>query len=365
MKAIALIATFLPLQAVAQASFVTIGDLPGGSHTSQTRSTSADGSVVSGLSSASNATLAFRWTRATGISALPQLPGTTNYQGGAVSPDGTFISGIHGIPNQQAQLGFVWSNQTGMMSVGSLPGGRDITNISFVTNEGLAVGQSDFDFTSTGAPLYRAIRWTPQGGLETLPLPEPTDLQFQSRALSVLDDGRIYGVSNSGNWLYSESSGFEILPVGSYMRRINSSGDFLIGTMLDFSTQIPHRAKYWTPDTGEVSLAPYGDDYASEALYMSDDGSTIIGRGTLGWQVWVDQDAPVLFDDFIASNGVDLGDWQISFIHGISADGLTIHGTATNISGLGVLTEGFVITIPSPASAFPLTLALFATRRKR
>ncbi|MFI4871486.1 MAG: hypothetical protein ACIARQ_06715, partial [Phycisphaerales bacterium JB061] len=117
--------------------------------------------------------------------------------------------------------------------------------------------------------------------------------------------------------------------------------------------------------TGEVSLAPYGDDYASEALYMSDDGSTIIGRGTLGWQVWVDQGAPVLFDDFIASNGVDLGDWQISFIHGISADGSTIHGTATNISGPGVLTEGFVITIPSPASAFPLTLALFATRRKR
>ena len=197
---------FLALSASAQVSFTTIGDLPGGLHTSHTSGlSSSDGSVVTGLSSSSNGLLAFRWSPNSGIEALPPLPGTQDYQGAGVSPNGTFISGIHGIPNHIGHNGFVWSEQTGMISVESLPGGRGITRLGYITDEGLVVGQSDVGFTPTGVPLYRAIRWTPQGGLESLPLPDPSDDEYHSSSLFVLDDGRIFGQSNSGTWLYSDT----------------------------------------------------------------------------------------------------------------------------------------------------------------
>jgi len=366
MKAIALVIALTTSSAAAQSTFVTIGDLPGGFHTSHTSGISADGRVLTGLSSSSSGLLAYRWTADTGITALPTLPGTQGYQGGAVSPNGTYISGAHGVINLSAYYGFVWSEQTGMVSVGSLPGGRDVTRLGYITDDGVVVGMSDFDLTSTGVSLFRATKWTPQGGLEAIPLPDPTDLQHQSSALFVLDDGRVFGSSNSGRWLYSEDSGFEMIPVGSYMRRISRSGDFMIGTMLDSTSPIPHRARYWTPDTGEVSLAPYGDDYASEALYMSDDGSIIIGRGTLGWQVWLDQGAPILFEDLIANYGIELGDWRIESINGISEDGRTIFGNAINLSSGEVLIEGFLIKIPAPMTIAPfVALGLVATRGRR
>ena len=297
------------------------------------------------------------------MEALPVLPGTAGYQGGTVSPNGKYITGTHGFPSQQGQNGFVWSEETGTVSIGSLPGGRNMSSLGGITDEGVSVGRSDFDLTSTGHSLYRAVKWTPQGGLEELPLPSPTDIQYQSWASYILDDGRIFGSSNSGKWLYSEKTGFEMLPVSSYMNTINSSGDFIIGTMLDSTSPIPHRARYWTPDTGEVSLTPYGDDYASRALFMSDDGSIIIGQGTQGWQVWIDQGSPVLFDDFVADIGVDLDGWYIDGIFGISGDGSKIYGSAIDNTGNNI--EGFVLTIPAPASASVLALGVLAFRRKR
>lgn len=365
MKAITLAIPLFISHAAAQPSFVTIGDLPGGYHNSHAIGVSSDGSVVTGFSYATGGMLAFRWTQESGMEALPVLPGTGGYQGGPVSPNGKFITGTHVIQGQKGQNGFVWSEETGTVSIGSLPGGRNMSILGHITDDGLGVGRSDFDLTPTGYPLYRAVKWTAQSGLEALPLPEPTDLQYQSSAGRVLNDGRIFGVSNSGKWFYSEESGFEMLPVSRYMNTINSSGDFIIGTMLDSTSPIPHRARYWTPDTGEVPLAPYGDDYASEALFLSDDGSVIIGRGTQGWQVWLDQGAPVLVEELVANLGVDLDGWYIDFIYGISGDGSKIYGTAINNTGKNLMIEGFVLTIPAPASASVLALGVLAFTRKR
>ncbi len=363
MKAITLVFALFTSHTAAQASFVTIGDLPGGFHTSYARGVSSDGSVVTGLSYATGGALAFRWDQESGMEALPVLPGTAGYQGGTVSPNGKYITGTHGFPSQQGQNGFVWSEETGTVSIGSLPGGRNMSSLGGITDEGVSVGWSDFDLTPTGYSLYRAVKWTPQGGLEELPLPSPTDIQYQSWASYILDDGRIFGSSNSGKWLYSEKTGFEMLPVSSYMNTINPSGDFMIGTMLDSTSPIPHRARYWTPDTGEVPLAPYGDDYASRALFMSDDGSIIIGQGTQGWQVWLDQGSPVLFDDFVAGLGVDLDGWNMNFVYGISGDGSKIYGSAIGSTGNNI--EGFVLSIPAPSSASVLVPGVLAFRRKR
>ena len=79
--------------------------------------------------------------------------------------------------------------------------------------------------------------------------------------------------------------------------------------------------------------------------------------------MWIDQGSPVLFDDFVADIGVDLDGWYIDGIFGISGDGSKIYGSAIDNTGNNI--EGFVLTIPAPASASVLALGVLAFRRKR
>lgn len=94
---------------------------------------------------------------------------------------------------------------------------------------------------------------------------------------------------------------------------------------------------------------------------MNDDGSVIVGKLKSKEVIWINQEKPILIEDFATSIGVDMTGWNILGIWDISGDGSTIVGQARYQGRV----EGFVLTIPTPASAIPLTLALFATRRNR
>src|SRR5262245_47092881 len=94
----ALLAMVVPSVAGA-ASFVRLGDLPGGGLSSFATGVSADGSVVVGSSSSATSgpnpddREAFRWTAATGMVGLGFLPGGTFSDSGAfgVSADGSVV----------------------------------------------------------------------------------------------------------------------------------------------------------------------------------------------------------------------------------------------------------------------------------
>ena len=70
-----IICMFLNTNQVDAATFMGIGDLPGGDFLSSARGISADGTVVVGDSHSSSGCEAFRWTEATGIVGLGDLPG--------------------------------------------------------------------------------------------------------------------------------------------------------------------------------------------------------------------------------------------------------------------------------------------------
>jgi len=345
----------------AQPGIVAIGDLPGSVPVSRAFGVSADGSVVTGSSFAFDGGTPIRWTREGGLEALPRVPDSSDNFGGSVSSSGEYIAGAHG------STGLVWSRELGSVSAGSLPGGRDTSQLGQINDEGMTVGLASFDFNVLGAPLNRAVKWTPAGGLEALPLPEPSDLNFNSLATHILDDGRIFGHSNSGTWLYSEQSGFEMLPVGRYMTQINSTGDFMIGTNL-IDDPWPFRSTYWTPDTGEVQLESLPSVASSGVIGMSDDGSVIIGEASnVGFIIWLDQGTPMLLTDYAESIGIDMSGWDIEHVFAISADGTTIVGTGAKFewSGTG-RSEGFVLTIPAPGAAAVFGCAgLLAGRRRR
>jgi len=116
---------------IASETFVPLGDLAGGPFASYAMGISGDGAVVVGSSSSSvvQSQQAFRWTVATGIRPLGFLPapaGTTpNSLAEAVSADGLVIVGqsSSAASSPNGNEAFRWTAATGMQALGDLPGG--------------------------------------------------------------------------------------------------------------------------------------------------------------------------------------------------------------------------------------------------
>jgi probable HAF family extracellular repeat protein len=109
-----------------------LGDLPGGDYLSVAQAVSADGSVVAGIGTWgagwADQQYAFRWTAAEGMESLgvlPEAPAQTS-RGYGVSADGNVVVGWSSSPNgnynYQAEA-FRWTAATGMRGLGDLPGG--------------------------------------------------------------------------------------------------------------------------------------------------------------------------------------------------------------------------------------------------
>ncbi|MGE3108665.1 MAG: GC-type dockerin domain-anchored protein [Phycisphaerales bacterium] len=117
------------LYRVATGEMTPIGDLPGGTFASYSLAMSADGLVLVGVSDSSMGQQAFRWTLAGGIQPmgyLPMPPTTARYsQATAISADGGVIAGssrsFNASPN--GEEAFRWTQATGMVPLGDLPGG--------------------------------------------------------------------------------------------------------------------------------------------------------------------------------------------------------------------------------------------------
>ncbi|HED53558.1 MAG TPA: hypothetical protein ENJ00_05085 [Phycisphaerales bacterium] len=343
-----------------QPRFQTVGATQGSNHISHALGVSGNGSVVVGIESPFGAFEPFKWTSSEGRIRLPTKLGGNDYTPYGLSNSGSVVIGTFDAPTG-GPVGFLWSEQMGSVSIGSLPGGKSTSILIDVRDDGMAVGSSSFALTSTGSSLNRAIKWTPQGGLEALPLPNESDLEFGSRATAILDDGRIFGQSVTGAWFYSEQdNSFEILEGAQNMSYASPDGSFLSGSI---PTPSP-TAAYWTRETGPV-LLPLLDPNMSFGMVrgMSDDGAVIVGTQLTTPVVWLDQGDPIPLNDLAAELEVDLAGWNIVDVFGVSADGSTIVGTAVNTNTSFV--EGFVLTIPTPASLALPGLAVLALGRRR
>jgi probable HAF family extracellular repeat protein len=169
----------------AATGLVRLGDLPGGAVGSSARDVSADGSVVVGSSNSEIGGESFRWTAASGMVGLGTLPGGDfgNYANG-VSADGSVVIGnARMLPAPGfADQAFRWTEATGMVGLGDLPGGQIYSEALDVSADGsVVVGQSI-------VAGFHAFRWTEETGMFALP-PTPGGRNFE----------RAYGVSGDGN----------------------------------------------------------------------------------------------------------------------------------------------------------------------
>ncbi|MBX3376388.1 MAG: hypothetical protein KF678_05230 [Phycisphaeraceae bacterium] len=163
---------------LATRQFIGLGALQGTAFNSVAYGVSGDGSIVVGASSfGAQETQAFRWTSTGGMQGLGYLPSPTwltKYSiADAVSADGQVIVGRSRSNNSQNGLeGFRWTQATGMVGLGDLPGGS-FQSFAFAANAdgSVIVGMA----TIEGAPgpfgpgsASRAFIWDAQNGMRDL-----------------------------------------------------------------------------------------------------------------------------------------------------------------------------------------------------
>lgn len=106
-----------------------LGFLAGGASNSEARAVSGGGTVVAGFSSSTssgvNNTEAFRWTEDTGMVGLGYLPGGGTSRANGISENGLVIVGgsSSSASGTSALEAFRWTMDDGLESLGDLPGG--------------------------------------------------------------------------------------------------------------------------------------------------------------------------------------------------------------------------------------------------
>jgi len=175
---------------------------PGDALQSYTAAVSGDGSVVVGGSSSGSSSEAYRWTSAGGMIGLGYLPGAIQSAAADVSADGSIVVGSSQFPEPDINPVFVepfrWSAGTGMVGIGQLSG-ANVSSASGVSADGsVVVGQSAFfDFSAGGLEWNRAFRWSEATGMLDLGA-LPGDVYSAASATSA-DGSVIVGFSSSSS----------------------------------------------------------------------------------------------------------------------------------------------------------------------
>jgi probable HAF family extracellular repeat protein len=352
---------------VSGASFHDIGDLPGGLVYSSATAVTPDGRMVIGESHSDQSTddddegEAVYWTKETGLVALGLPPGATTSKAYGVSADGSTVVGL-------ASTGsFTWTASAGTQdSFLSPPGVAYAVASDGTTMAGYTFAQSpvstrwtahgaqqlfepdswsggsrkNFDISADGSvivtfrriddeQLTRPIRWTETGGAEVIPLP--------ATALG----GLAQGVSSNGTF---------VVGYAGYRSDIDPPNSEAVGFR-------------WSEAEGYVelgSLAEVRDDLTI-AYAASADGSVVVGQSRddaleARAFIWDQMHGirnlqQVLIDDF----GLDLTGWTLTDAMDISDDGLTIIGRG--FYGPENQVKGWIATVPEPSTFLIASMA--------
>ena len=255
-----------------------IGVFPGATDMWAT-SVSGNGSTTVGLAFTPTRLRAFRLRNGVfdDLGVLPGAPYGAEAYG--TNQDGSVVVGTSSSPGDQFRA-FRWTQPTGMVDLGVLPGGSYSFGNAVSASGTAVVGSSS---SSNGE---QAFRWTPNGGMRAL---QSIDPSFGSGA---------YAVSSTGTWVAGYS--------GTTATRWNANGQVQdLGTLPggEFSTA------YAMSGNGHI-VGGFSEDANFNALAM----------------VWAPALGMVDLNEFLPELGVDLTGWELSITTGISADGRTLVG---------------------------------------
>ena len=357
------------------ASFIPLGDLPGGTTESTATGVSADGTVVVGFSNSTVATPeAFRWTAAGGLDPLGDLFGGLGRSlATGVSGNGSTVVGFS-ISDVATPEAFVWTAAGGLRGLDLLSGG-----VAPLFSEALAISADGSTIVGRGSSLGIEAWFSdaPNGPLTGL-----GDLTggvggADSAATAVSADGSIavgWGEDTQGQkavrWSLPGGSAQIIgegdLPGGpgsplAAATGVSADGAVVVG----WGTQsLGIEAFIWDAAGGLRGLGDLpGGRFESEATGVSGDGSLVVGwsntaanrTGTEAF-IWDATNGMRSLEVVLTAEGVDLSGWDLVEANAISRDGTTIVGQALNPEDT---LEAFVAVIPVPEPE-PLALGLAA-----
>lgn len=327
---------------------------------------SADGSTVVGRcqnNTGNGAFEAFRWTEASGIVTLGDIPGGS-YSSSAigVSGNGSVVVGVGQSPESGSNnVATLWTQTSGLMSLGVLQGGVYSSAAIAVSDDGaVVVGFSSSDLND------QAFRWTAATGMVGLGL-------ARSQATGVSSDGQVIA-GHSGSlrrpFRWTPATGAVSLGLPSngsnaaFVENLSADGS----TMVGFSRKPTgeDQAFVWRDGFGYQDLGILPGDFASIAREVSDVGTRIVGAsqgsGPQKAVIWDGANELRNLREWLVSDfGLNLTGWLLTDAFAISSDGNTIVGVGINPQGEQ---EAFRAVIPEPATAF-LTLAAIAMLRPR
>ncbi len=339
-----------------------IGFLPGSDSPiySDANGISADGSVVVGRASSATGVDAFRWTVETGIVSLGSLPGGSGSIAEEVSGDGSVIVGWGDSPDSGSNVeAFRWTAETGMVGLGDLPGDYFISKAYGVSGDGaVVVGWSSAD------PGPEAFRWTAETGMVSVSegCSEIDFLTTTARAVSA--DGLVIvgrggtcepGGAQAFRWTAGEGPvGIGVLSGGEWADAydVSPDGSAIVGRS---DSADGSQAFRWTADEGMIALGDLpGGLFDSWAFGVSGDGSVVVGLSCvaggplfcsgLDAYIWdAAHGMRNLHDVLEVGYGFDLGGWDFAGAVDVSADGLVIVGSGGNPDGQW---EGWILRLP-------------------
>ena len=227
---------------------------------------SFDGSTVTGEHPLGDSSTfeAFRWTAARGLKQLPMNIA------GAITPDGTMVAG-----------GDNWwtsSGQTGIF--GPFPGNQDQTQafgLAGTAEAPVAVGEA-LKGTGKDGVTYHAFQWTPAGGLQDLGL--TTGNQSVATAISI-NQSVIVGEATDTHGFYrafrwTASTGMQDLGTlggpESYASGVNEDGSVIVGSSLTTGESASGVSFIWTARTGMRNLL---DVLHAEGVHTADSWVTL------------------------------------------------------------------------------------------
>lgn len=365
-----------PCLAYGSPTFMGLGDLPGGSYFSSASGISPDGRYVVGISqSAASAGAsypyeAFFWSESTGMMGLGDLPGG-EFSGIALDVSTSGVA-VGYSATSTGDEPFRWSVADGMIGLGGLPGGPSPRGgASDITADGKTIVGG-----SAWGPSYQAFRWHESTGMTGLGyLPDGTT----SFARTISDDGStIAGECETPagrrffRWTTTDGlTGLGDPPAGysgGAVFNVSANGRVVVGTL--YRDTIDQDAFAWTPENGFAILGDLpGGARSASAYAVSEKGDVIIGRatsaqGTTSFFWNPTHGMRDLRDALVSDFGLDLADWPALYQPwDITPDGTTLIGWGTH-TGFGA--EAWIARIPEPSTWLFLALgAAFIIGRQR
>jgi probable HAF family extracellular repeat protein len=215
-----------------------------------------------------------------------------------------------------------------------------------------------------------AFRWTEASGMMGLG-DLPGDPTYGVPLGVSADGGTVVGYSFSANspqeaFLWTQASGMILLgdldggAFYSWAEGISADGIWAVGAGRSAAGS---EAMRWSDATGMLPLGILPGTAWSAAIDVSGDGSIIVGTSDEVAFLWDEAHGmrdlkQVLQQDF----ALDLTGWSLTRARGVSLDGLTIVGEGLNPQGR---TEGWVAVIPEPSTAALLAVGLVVLGRWR